>query len=91
MLILTQEEIAQLLRYESSTLPEGEVTSLQDYVKRNGDQRHIFYICAPRYERLCNIKKFKAVWFFLSECHILLRLDTVEMAPTWKTIGCLLN
>lgn len=42
-----REEIAQLLRYESSTLPEGEVTSLQEYVKRNADQRHIFYICAP--------------------------------------------
>ncbi|XP_076816034.1 heat shock protein 75 kDa, mitochondrial-like isoform X2 [Clavelina lepadiformis] len=43
-----KEEVAQLLRYESSSLPAGEVTSLHDYVSRmETDQRNILYLCAP--------------------------------------------
>ncbi|XP_002123045.2 heat shock protein 75 kDa, mitochondrial-like [Ciona intestinalis] len=42
-----REEVAQLLRYESSTLPEGEVTSFKDYITRMGEERNILYLCAP--------------------------------------------
>uniref|UniRef100_H2YU59 Histidine kinase/HSP90-like ATPase domain-containing protein n=1 Tax=Ciona savignyi TaxID=51511 RepID=H2YU59_CIOSA len=43
-----REEVAQLLRYESSKLEGGEVTSLKDYIGRmEGEQRNILYLCAP--------------------------------------------
>lgn len=43
-----KEEVAQLLRYETSNLPEGEMTSFDDYIKRMPeDQRNIYYLCVP--------------------------------------------
>lgn len=43
-----REEVAQLLRYESSTMAEGEMTSFSDYISRMGDeQRNIYYLCVP--------------------------------------------
>lgn len=44
----SKEEVAQLLRYESSHTNQGETTSLTDYISRMQDeQRHIYYLCAP--------------------------------------------
>lgn len=43
-----QEEIAKLLRYESSALPAGQLTSLSDYASRmQAGTRNIYYLCAP--------------------------------------------
>lgn len=49
-LLLLQEEIAKLLRFESSKLSNGQRTSLSDYSSRQkDDQKSIFYLAAPRY------------------------------------------
>lgn len=43
-----KEEIAKLLRYESSALPAGQLTSLSDYASRmQAGTRNIYYLCAP--------------------------------------------
>ncbi|XP_008521607.1 heat shock protein 75 kDa, mitochondrial [Equus przewalskii] len=43
-----KEDIAKLLRYESSALPAGQLTSLQDYASRmQAGTRNIYYLCAP--------------------------------------------
>lgn len=43
-----QEDIAKLLRYESSALPAGQLTSLSDYASRmQAGTRNIYYLCAP--------------------------------------------
>ena len=43
-----QEDIAKLLRYESSALPAGQLTSLLDYASRmQAGTRNIYYLCAP--------------------------------------------
>ncbi|NWX38937.1 TRAP1 protein, partial [Steatornis caripensis] len=43
-----KEDIAKLLRYESSTLPAGQLTSLTDYASRmKAGSRNIYYLCAP--------------------------------------------
>lgn len=43
-----QEDIAKLLRYESSALPAGQLTSLPDYASRmQAGTRNIYYLCAP--------------------------------------------
>lgn len=44
----TREEVAKLLRYETSTTNPGETVSLAEYVKRmQADQKEIFYVHAP--------------------------------------------
>ncbi|XP_072170714.1 heat shock protein 75 kDa, mitochondrial-like [Diadema setosum] len=46
-----KEEIARLLRYESSALPAGQTTSLMEYGERmQAGERNIYYICAPSRE-----------------------------------------
>ncbi len=46
-----REPLARLLRYESSVLDKGTLTSLADYVKRMpSDQKEIFYLLAPSRE-----------------------------------------
>lgn len=46
--VCLQEDIAKLLRYESSALPAGQLTSLQDYASRmQAGTRNIYYLCAP--------------------------------------------
>ncbi|NWH34606.1 TRAP1 protein, partial [Chloropsis hardwickii] len=43
-----KEDIARLLRYESSALPAGQLTSLADYGSRmKAGSRNIYYLCAP--------------------------------------------
>ena len=43
-----KEEAALLLRYESSSLPAGECTSLKEYISRmKEDQKNIYYLCTP--------------------------------------------
>ncbi|XP_004587115.2 heat shock protein 75 kDa, mitochondrial isoform X2 [Ochotona princeps] len=43
-----KEDIAKLLRYESSALPAGQLTSLMDYASRmQAGTRNIYYLCAP--------------------------------------------
>lgn len=43
-----QEDIAKLLRYESSALPAGQHTSLMEYASRmKAGTRNIHYLCAP--------------------------------------------
>lgn len=43
-----QEDIAKLLRFESSALPAGQQTSLMDYASRmKAGTRNIYYLCAP--------------------------------------------
>ncbi|NWS75336.1 TRAP1 protein, partial [Crotophaga sulcirostris] len=43
-----KEDIAKLLRYESSALPAGQLTSLADYASRmKAGSRNIYYLCAP--------------------------------------------
>lgn len=45
---MLKEQIAKLLRFESSTLPAGTKTSLSDYVSRlQNNQRDIYYLVAP--------------------------------------------
>jgi len=44
-----KEDVAKLLRFESSNLGDGELTSLEEYVSRMpADQDKIYYICIPR-------------------------------------------
>lgn len=48
---IEKEEIAKLLRFESSKLPGGQRTSLSDYASRQKeDQRTIYYLAAPSRE-----------------------------------------
>uniref|UniRef100_A0A8D0HCS6 Heat shock protein 75 kDa, mitochondrial n=1 Tax=Sphenodon punctatus TaxID=8508 RepID=A0A8D0HCS6_SPHPU len=43
-----KEDIAKLLRYESSVLPTGQMTSLTEYASRmQAGSRNIYYLCAP--------------------------------------------
>nr|KAF6491337.1 TNF receptor associated protein 1 [Molossus molossus] len=43
-----KEDIAKLLRYESSALPPGQLTSLMDYASRmQAGTRNIYYLCTP--------------------------------------------
>ncbi|XP_015265385.1 PREDICTED: heat shock protein 75 kDa, mitochondrial, partial [Gekko japonicus] len=43
-----KEDIAKLLRYESSALPIGQLTSLSEYASRMpAGSRNIYYLCAP--------------------------------------------
>ncbi|XP_026539109.1 heat shock protein 75 kDa, mitochondrial isoform X1 [Notechis scutatus] len=43
-----KEEVAKLLRYESSVLPPGQLTSLSEYASRMpAGSRNIYYLCVP--------------------------------------------
>jgi len=46
-----KDALGKLLRYESSALEAGKLTSLSDYVKRiSGDQKEIYWLLAPNRE-----------------------------------------
>ncbi|XP_071846995.1 heat shock protein 75 kDa, mitochondrial-like isoform X1 [Apostichopus japonicus] len=48
---IEKEDIAKLLRYESSALPPGQKTNLMEYGDRmKAGERNIYYICAPSRE-----------------------------------------
>lgn len=46
--VSVQEDIAKLLRFESSALPVGQQTNLMEYSSRmKAGTRNIYYLCAP--------------------------------------------
>lgn len=46
--VSAQEDIAKLLRFESSALPAGQQTNLMEYSSRmKAGTRNIYYLCAP--------------------------------------------
>ncbi len=46
--VSVQEDIAKLLRFESSALPAGQQTNLMEYATRmKAGTRNIYYLCAP--------------------------------------------
>lgn len=46
--VCVQEDIAKLLRFESSALPAGQQTNLMEYASRmKAGTRNIYYLCAP--------------------------------------------
>lgn len=48
IILIYQEDIAKLLRFESSGLPAGQQTSLMDYASRmKAGTRNIYYLCVP--------------------------------------------
>ncbi|CAH0628971.1 unnamed protein product [Chrysodeixis includens] len=48
---IEKEEIAKLLRFESSKLPSGQRTSLSEYISRQKeDQKTVYYLAAPSRE-----------------------------------------
>jgi TNF receptor-associated protein 1 len=50
-----KDEIAKLLRYESSALGNNELTSLDDYIGRmKDDQRYIFFLPAKTRSQALN-------------------------------------
>lgn len=47
-LVPVQEDIAKLLRFESSALPAGQQTNLSEYASRmKAGTRNIYYLCSP--------------------------------------------
>lgn len=47
--IILQEDLASLLRYESSFTKPGETTSFEEYIKRRQEgQNDIYYLSAPK-------------------------------------------
>ncbi len=53
--------LGKLLRYETSSLPKGEKTSLADYVKRMpSEQKEIYYLLGPNRESLENSPYYEA-------------------------------
>ncbi|MEM7009668.1 MAG: molecular chaperone HtpG [Thermodesulfobacteriota bacterium] len=59
-----REQLAKLLRYESSATEKGELTSLDDYVSRmKEEQKEIYYLYGPNRETIesgPNLEAFKA-------------------------------
>lgn len=50
-IFVSQEEIAKLLRFESSTSPAGELVSIPQYCSRlKEDQKDVYYLSAPSRE-----------------------------------------
>lgn len=57
-----REDIAKLLRFESSALPAGEVTSLPEYASRmKAGERNIFFLSAPSREIAETSPYFEAI------------------------------
>lgn len=68
-----KEALGKLLRYESSTLDKGKLTSLADYVKRMpSDQKEIYCLLAPNraaaesspYFEVFKERKFEVLFFY---------------------------
>lgn len=57
-----REDIARLLRFETSAQPAGEWTSLPDYASRmKAGERNIFFLSAPSREIAENSPYFEAM------------------------------
>lgn len=57
-----KEEIGKLLRFESSVLPAGEVSSLAEYGSRmKAGSRNIYYLCAPTRQLALHSPYFEAM------------------------------
>jgi len=57
-----REEVAQLLRYESSHTSKGDSTGLKEYITRMKEgQKHIYYLCAPNRELAESSPYFEAL------------------------------
>uniref|UniRef100_A0A2K5F8F8 Histidine kinase/HSP90-like ATPase domain-containing protein n=1 Tax=Aotus nancymaae TaxID=37293 RepID=A0A2K5F8F8_AOTNA len=57
-----KEDIAKLLRYESSALPAGQLTSLLEYANRmRAGTRNIYYLCAPNWHLAEHSPYYKAL------------------------------
>ncbi|CAF0729111.1 unnamed protein product [Didymodactylos carnosus] len=57
-----KEDIATLLRFESSREEEGLLISLDDYIKRmQTDQKHIYYLAAPSRDLAENSPYYEAI------------------------------
>lgn len=57
-----KEEIGKLLRFESSALPAGEVSSLAEYGSRmKAGSRNIYYLCAPTRQLALHSPYFEAM------------------------------
>ncbi|XP_029432250.1 heat shock protein 75 kDa, mitochondrial [Rhinatrema bivittatum] len=57
-----REDIGKLLRFESSVLPAGQLTSLMDYASRmQAGTRNIYYLCAPNRHLAEHSPYFEAV------------------------------
>lgn len=57
-----KEEIGKLLRFESSALPAGEVSSLAEYGGRmKAGSRNIYYLCAPTRQLALHSPYFEAM------------------------------
>ena len=68
-----RDSLAKLLRYESSSLPAGQKTSLAEYVKRMAsEQKEIYYLLAPNreaaetspYYEVFASRKFEVLFFY---------------------------
>jgi molecular chaperone HtpG len=68
-----REALGKLLRFESSTLPRGQNTSLAEYVKRMpSDQKEIYFLLAPNreaaetspYFEVFQARKFEVLFFY---------------------------
>jgi TNF receptor-associated protein 1 len=68
-----REPLGKLLRYESSTVPKGQKTSLEEYVKRMvAEQKEIYYLLAPNreaaetspYYEVFAARKYEVLFFY---------------------------
>jgi len=72
-----REQLAKLIRYESSHTEAGKLTSLSDYVSRMGqDQKEIYYLLGPSREVIENSPQVEA--FKENKLEVLYLLEPVD-------------
>ncbi|NIP39029.1 MAG: molecular chaperone HtpG [Candidatus Dadabacteria bacterium] len=72
-----REQLAKLIRYESSHTEAGKLTSLTDYVSRMGqDQKEIYYLYGPSREVIENSPQMEA--FKANKLEVLYLLEPVD-------------
>ncbi|KAH0632086.1 hypothetical protein JD844_020149 [Phrynosoma platyrhinos] len=81
-----KEDIAKLLRYESSALPAGQLTSLPEYASRMpAGSRNIYYLCAPNRHLAEHSPYFEAMR--KKDAEVTPRLDTHPAMVTVLEMG----